>query len=152
MKEYYKFIFLISFVLYLFLLSSLLFLGSRGYQWSNMTLLEYMRASSNFVPFTTIKLYLNALINGSMNIEIPIKNLFGNLVLFSPMGIYLPFFFKENRKIIIFITTMIVLLFMVEFIQIVTRRGSFDIDDFILNMIGALFGWLIAIYLQKWNT
>ncbi|RCW77292.1 VanZ family protein [Saliterribacillus persicus] len=147
MKRLYKIIFVISFIFYLCLLSSLLFLGSRGDQWSNMTLFEYMRASSNFSPLQTIKLYLNALINGSMNIEIPIKNLFGNLVLFSPMGLYLPYFFKGTRKIIIFITTMIVLLFMVEFIQIVTRRGSFDIDDFILNMIGALFGWLIAIKL-----
>ncbi|WP_369693613.1 VanZ family protein [Lentibacillus sp. CBA3610] len=57
------------------------------------------------------------------------------------MGIYLPFFIKKIRGTSIFIISMIVVLFFIEVIQIVTRRGSFDIDDFILNILGALIGF-----------
>lgn len=38
---------------------------------------------------------------------------------------------------------MVILLFVIEVIQIVIRRGSFDVDDFILNMFGALIGFSI---------
>ncbi|MGX9134968.1 VanZ family protein [Rummeliibacillus sp. JY-2-4R] len=38
-----------------------------------------------------------------------------------------------------------------EVIQLVTKRGSFDIDNFILNMLGALIGfkiWKMMVYLR----
>ncbi|WP_338088325.1 VanZ family protein [Lysinibacillus composti] len=76
-----------------------------------------------------------------MNISIPIKNLFGNLIMFLPMGIYLPYYSKKINKIGRFTFSMIILLFVIEVTQLVTRRGSFDIDDFILNMVGALLGF-----------
>jgi glycopeptide antibiotics resistance protein len=37
---------------------------------------------------------------------------------------------------------MNILLLSVELIQLITRRGSFDIDDLILNMFGALVGFI----------
>ena len=36
---------------------------------------------------------------------------------------------------------MSILLVVIEVVQVVTRRESFDIDDFILNMLGALIGF-----------
>jgi glycopeptide antibiotics resistance protein len=45
------------------------------------------------------------------------------------------------NKINTFSIFMIILLFIIEVVQLVTRRGSFDIDDFILNMVGALIGF-----------
>ncbi|MGE7768289.1 VanZ family protein [Peribacillus sp. NPDC096540] len=48
---------------------------------------------------------------------------------------------KRINKVSIFSIAMIILLFVIEVIQIVIRRGSFDIDDFILNMLGALIGF-----------
>ncbi|MEI2467971.1 VanZ family protein [Niallia taxi] len=39
---------------------------------------------------------------------------------------------------------MTLLLFLIELIQVITRLGSFDIDDFILNMFGALMGFCIC--------
>lgn len=58
--------------------------------------------------------------------------------MFLPMGIYLPFFIHKISKVSIFTISMIIALFFIECIQLVTRRGRFDIDDFILNMLGAL--------------
>ncbi|MFS0644392.1 VanZ family protein [Siminovitchia sp. 179-K 8D1 HS] len=151
MKKIVKMIFCISFVFYLFALLIVLFLGSRGASWSDLTMLEYIRYSSNIVPFKTINIYLKAMVDGSMNIDIPVKNLVGNVMLFLPMGIYLPIFFRKTNKAGIFFLSMMTMLLIVEAIQLFTRRGSFDIDDFILNILGALigFGIMKTTYFQK---
>ncbi|MBS4195166.1 VanZ family protein [Lederbergia citri] len=133
----------ISFVFYLFLLIVLLFLGFRSYIWTDLSLIEYIKRSSNLVPFKTIIIYVKPISEGSMNMDIRIKNLFGNAFMFLPMGIYLPYFISKINKISVFSFTMVILLFVIEGIQLVTRRGSFDIDDFILNLFGALIGFSI---------
>ncbi|GGA79896.1 VanZ family protein [Ornithinibacillus halotolerans] len=143
MKRVGKYVLRISFVFYLFALIVLLFLGSRGDMMAGMSLIEYAKSSSNLVPFQTISTYIKAIFNGSMNIDIPIKNLFGNAFMFLPMGIYLPSFLRKINKLSLFAFAMVILLFVIEVIQIVTRRGSFDVDDFILNMFGALIGFAI---------
>ncbi len=106
-----------------------------------MQLIEYMKQSSNLVPFKTINGYILAISNGSMNLIIPIKNLAGNVAAFLPMGIFLPYFIKRLNRLKSFTITMTVMILSVEIIQLFTRRGSLDIDDFILNMIGALIGF-----------
>ncbi len=142
MKRFIKIILSISFIFYLLALVVLLFLGgSRGYVRTDLTLIEYMKSSTNFIPFKTISTYIKAIYNGSMNIDIPIINLVGNLLMFLPMGLYLPFFIKRINKVSVFSIAMIILLFVIEVIQLVTKRGSFDIDDCILNMLGALIGF-----------
>ena len=141
MKRFIKLVLSVSFIFYLLALVVLLFLGTRGYVWADLTLMEYIKRSSNFVPFKTISTYITAIFSGSMNIDIPIKNLVGNFIMFLPMGIYLPFFIRRTDKISIFSILMIILLLVIEVIQVVTKRGSFDIDDFILNMLGALIGF-----------
>nr|WP_269745328.1 VanZ family protein [Pontibacillus litoralis] len=73
--------------------------------------------------------------------DVPIKNLGGNFIMFLPMGIYLPYFFSRLNKISMFSISMVMVLFVIEVMQLVMRRGSFDIDDFILNMCGALIGF-----------
>ncbi|CEE00686.1 hypothetical protein BT1A1_0838 [Caldibacillus thermoamylovorans] len=146
MKKVVKIIFCISFIFYLLALVMLLFIGVmfvgvRGHIWTDLSLIEYIRTSSNFVPFKTISTYIMAMFDGSLNLGIPIKNLIGNLIMFLPMEIYLPYYIKKINKVGRFTFSMIILLFVIEVTQLVTRRGSFDIDDFILNMVGALIGF-----------
>ncbi|MGD6855847.1 VanZ family protein [Bacillus infantis] len=141
MKKALKIVFSVSFIVYLLLLASILFLGSRGFAWDGMSLTDYIRQSSNFIPFKTISMYLQALSDGRMNMDIPIKNLLGNFVLFMPMGVYLPFFIRKTNSIILFTVSTTAMLITIEIIQVITRRGSFDIDDYILNMLGALIGY-----------
>ncbi len=146
MKKVLKIIFGISFIFYLLALVMLLFVGVmfvgvRGHIWTDLSLIEYIRTSSNFVPFKTISTYIMAMFDGSLNLGIPIKNLIGNLIMFLPMGIYLPYYIKKINKVGRFTFSMIILFFVIEVTQLVTRRGSIDIDDFILNMVGALIGY-----------
>lgn len=151
MRRVRKKIFDTSFIFYLFAMVMLLyvgvmFVGRRGYGWKELSLWEYVRSSSNFIPFKTISTYITAIFDGSLNLSIPLKNLLGNLVMFMPTGIYLPYYLKKVRKLRRFMLSMTVILFAIEITQVVARRGSFDIDDFILNMIGAFIGY------KLWKT
>lgn len=152
MKKVINILIRVSFILYLFALVFILFLDSRGYSWSDVSLWEYIKCSSNFVPFRTINLYIHSIRDGSLNLSIPLKNLGGNVILFLPMGIYLPLFIKRLNKIRIYVITMSLLLFFIEVTQVVTRRGSFDIDDLILNMLGAVIGVTIwnVMFVQRY--
>ena len=142
MKKVIKAILVISFIFYLIVLVSILFFRG-SFLYSEMSLLEYIKYSTNIIPFKSIIRYIKALFDGSMNMSIPITNLAGNLILFLPMGIYLPFFIKKINKIGIYSIYIIIVIFLVEIIQLLTRRGIFDIDDLILNMSGALIGYVI---------
>jgi len=151
MKKIVKVFVGISFAIYIFALVVILFLIHRGH-WTEISLFEYMKRFSNFVPFSTISTYIQAILTGNINLDILVKNLLGNLLLFLPMGVYLPFYFRKLAKPSLFVISMLVLLFIVETTQITTRRGSFDIDDLILNMIGALIGfgiWKIPFVQKK---
>lgn len=148
----------VSFLFYLFALVVLLFFISRRY-WAEMPLLEYIKRSSNFVPFKTINAYIMAISNGSMNLIIPIKNLAGNKIAFLPMGLYLPFFLRKLTKFPAFAIAITVMILSVEIVQVITRRGSLDIDDFILNFIGAVMGFgiwktanVLKLYGKKPNS
>lgn len=46
---------------------------------------------------------------------------------------------KYAKSLVIFLAG----LFILEFSQLISRRGSFDVDDFILNTIGFTFGYAI---------
>lgn len=92
----------------------------------------------NLILFHTIKQYL---VNIHLySTEIWVKNLFGNVILFIPLGSGIPTLYKRFMRVLPFTLLVIALLFSVEIIQMVTRVGSFDVDDILLNTIGALLG------------
>lgn len=69
-------------------------------------------------------------------------NLVGNLVVFIPLGVFLPLLFRRQRSFLLFLATVIPAVCLVELLQLWTRRGALDIDDLILNVPGACLGWL----------
>lgn len=146
MKKVINIILSVAFICYLLFFAFNLFFSRAS--WISGSFIDYIKNSSNFIPFKTISTYVKALIDGSMNMDIPIKNLAGNFLLFLPMGIYFPLFFKKIQTKHFFIS-IILLIFAVEVIQILTRRGSFDVDDFILNMAGAFLGFVVLKRIQK---
>lgn len=94
--------------------------------------LEVYLENNNLVPFKTITLYI------SRQDRVTIVNLLGNLVAFAPMGIFLPLLFKKQNKLKNFILTNIAIILTIESLQFLSLSGSFDIDDLILNLLGAL--------------
>lgn len=133
----------ILFIIYCLFLVTVLFLSNEyrmgGFENVNTFSKEHFE-TSNIIPFATIIEYINGLVSNDINTGIVIINFATNLLLFAPMGFFIPILFKDkirntkNFIILTFITT-----FIVEILQFLTYRGSTDIDDIILNMIGAIF-------------
>ena len=95
----------------------------------------------NLVP-SIVKIFSGELMLGSWVKEM----LVGNVLMFVPVGFFLPFI---TRKIIpknIFCVAIVVPL-VVEVFQLVLGR-SFDVDDLICNFVGIVVGYFIAFTLK----
>ena len=84
------------------------------------------------------------------------NNLFGNIILFIPLGFSTPYFsirigYIKRSVLFILIVTVII-----EALQMLLHAGSFDIDDIILNSLGGLIGFVIykacLALLKKFTT
>ena len=99
---------------------------------------EHFELYCNLSPFHSIREYLVRFAEGSMNTNIVVVNLLGNILWFAPLGLFIPILFgKRIRSFRSFLITMIMILLLVEILQFLTMRGSFDIDDILLNLAGA---------------
>ncbi|MGI6329836.1 MAG: VanZ family protein [Bacilli bacterium] len=75
-----------------------------------------------------------------------VKNFIGNLLLFVPFGIFLSIYLKPKRIYVIFFIASISSL-AIEYTQLRIGR-TFDVDDILLNVTGAIIGYLIYIGLS----
>lgn len=98
---------------------------------------EYLSQKINFVPFDTVKLFLNAYKNDSLNTHVVFENIFGNLVVFMPLAFFIPNIFKRVNNFGKFLILITLCVLLIEVLQIVFLTGSADIDDLILNVGGA---------------
>ena len=139
----------ITFILYIALMLWLLF-GQRvsndvqGGYWDELS------QNINLVPFRTIGGYMDRLYNsaGKLNHQAVI-NLGGNVIMFIPLGFFLPFVSDRAKGLKNCVVMTFALLMLVEFVQLFTLLGSFDIDDLLLNMIGIFMGWMAYIKIHR---
>lgn len=98
----------------------------------------------NLIPFETIYFYLS----GQVDYLIAIYNLGANIGLFLPFGLYYRYISKHPtiKKLIVITICSISL---IETLQFLTKRGSLDIDDLILNVLGVCLGYLIHPIFQR---
>ena len=68
-------------------------------------------------------------------------NLAGNVIAFMPFGFILPMLCRSNRKWYLIFLLSLLCSFCIEGLQLYTRRGSFDVDDLMLNTLGGLAGY-----------
>ena len=95
--------------------------------------------SANFELFKTIKLYIRHWDNKGIN---SFGNLIGNIVAFIPLGYMLPRICKASRHFIICMVQVFFLVLGIELFQLLSAFGVFDVDDILLNCLGALAGYL----------
>ena len=103
---------------------------------------EQVTQQLNLVPFRTLRLFAGLLDSGvRSHIYMAVINLGGNVIMFIPLGFLLPRVFAKLNRFwkVLLITTLIITA--VEIIQLLTLVGSCDIDDLILNVIGAAMGY-----------
>ena len=99
----------------------------------------------NLTPFYTVKLYWHIL-QSSTNLALwqhAVINLVGNVVMFVPLGIFLPGIFIKKPNFFKVIFAVFVMIVLVEAIQFISLLGSCDVDDLILNLSGATVGYVI---------
>ena len=101
--------------------------------------------SLNFIPMKTIKLYLGLLRSSADKalLRHAMINLVGNVVLFVPIGWFLPRIWVKFRSFFKTTISVVLLISAVEIIQYFTQLGSCDIDDLILNLAGAVLGYCL---------
>ena len=136
-KRNVKRILLIPFAVYLLTLISLLFFAGRQSD-MDISFGEFVRDSVNLVPFRSIGIYLSVMQRGVRHASASIVHFCGNIVGFAPFAFFLPFYSKKAQKAGGFLLIMLGIILGLEAVQLLTRRGSFDIDDLLLNLLGAM--------------
>ena len=76
-------------------------------------------------------------------------NVVGNVCVFVPFGVFLPMLFKKCQNFISVLLLSFELSLVVEIVQLVTRVGSFDVDDLLLNTIGGILGYITYRILNR---
>lgn len=136
-------LFRVAGIVYGLVLLYVLFLRSLGRD-SPLTYTEYLKHMSNFIPFISIyNLVTTPVISTFIVLEF-VKNFIGNILLFIPWGFLLPLYFKKLQIFKKFILTTFIAVLLIEFIQLFTMLGSFDIEDILLNAVGAWIGFYVS--------
>lgn len=100
----------------------------------------------NLIPFKEIRRFL--VYHEQLGIMAVFLNLAGNIMIFMPFGFLLPIMSRKLRGFFRVTFLGFELSLAVEAVQLVSKTGSCDVDDMILNTIGAMFGFLIYSAIQ----
>ena len=97
----------------------------------------------NFTPFETLKLYVDLLKNSKDGylVRHAFINLVGNVVMFIPLGYFLPTILPKCKNFFVMLFCAILAIVLIESVQFITALGSCDVDDLILNVPGIAIGW-----------
>ena len=132
------------FIVYCNVIVWLLF--GREFGWDDgISYREMLRQNMNITPFYTINNYMRVIFgrtNDSVFMHC-IINLAGNILLFIPIGVLAPKLWFKMRNFFAFFIIMLLSILIIEFTQLFTLLGCFDIDDIILNMTGLITGYCI---------
>ena len=134
------------FVIYILLLIYFLFFSE-----------EYGRVAAeeriyryNLIPFVEIRRFW--IYREQLGVFAVITNLLGNVIGFIPYGFILPVIARKCRSGFFIILSGFGISLLVETIQLITKVGCFDVDDLILNTLGAALGYLafaVCNYLRR---
>ncbi|MGG4091027.1 VanZ family protein [Paenibacillus lautus] len=133
MKSHYKMIALILLIGYTMLLTYWMIWG-----FGRTTQSEF---SYNLVPFSTMASYFPIRSLASL------INIVGNIAVFVPFGMLIPVVFRI--RYVKMLGFFLVGLFVLEMAQLISRRGSLDVDDFILNSVGVTIGYGLLGVIMK---
>lgn len=98
---------------------------------------EYLKNNTNLIPFATVRLFIRGWRRGALSFSALAENLMGNLAVFIPFAFFIPLLFGKFRKAGRFFALISAVVVAVEILQAVLLTGSSDIDDYILNVLGA---------------
>ena len=133
-----------GFLAYILLMLWLLFIRHRGIPAEDYWM--QLAGRVNLVPFSSMGGMLRALwYNPYPNVLwTVIYNIGGNICMFVPLGFFLRALFPGCRSFLRCMGTVALIMTAVELCQLFTLRGYCEVDDVMLNVLGAAIGWLCA--------
>ena len=146
-ESFFQIIVQSSFYVYIFMVLTLtgyfiLFKEISSHGWWHKTILRIdNRDRVNLVPFEIFKIYKPFQ-----------RQVVGNLIMLFPLGIYLPLLYKNISGFFAVAGISLMVSICIELLQLATSYRSADIDDVILNTLGACLGFFIykmIFYSQK---
>lgn len=136
----------VVFVLYAFILIKMILFKRPPSYYYNHFIYNYdwgmIRSNwrrANLVPFKTIMLFINS----NLAMRDIVGNLLGNILGFIPFGILVPMLFPIIATLKKLLQAAFVISLLFELLQLIFVLGSFDVDDLMLNTIGAAMGYYI---------
>ena len=110
--------------------------------WRKDVILEGLD-TANFTPFKTIRMYIDyAYMLNSF------ENLVGNILVFVPFGFLLPYVWKKAGSFWVMLLNAVIFVLGIEVFQLFSAFGAFDVDDIILNCLGAVWGYLFYLIVE----
>lgn len=134
-----------SFVLLILYIAVLIYVCFFSEDYGRDIVTSYYRY--NLVPFkeiTRFYIYRNV-----VGFRAFLTNLFGNVLAFMPFGFFMPILRPKLRKWYCMMGMTFLLSLTIEITQLLTRVGSFDVDDLILNTAGGIAGYLLFYIMNK---
>lgn len=125
----------ILFFIYLLVLIYFLFFSDRYGRTAGTGEYRY-----NLIPFNEIKRYI--LYSDMFTAEQLAVNILGNVGAFLPFGFFVPITLDGYQSFLKVTFISMVFSACVESVQLITRVGSFDVDDIILNTVGGALGFV----------
>ena len=129
----------VCFIAYLLLLAYMLFYSARFGRVGN----EEYRYNLTFLQEIGRFYHLGV---KTGNWDLFILNVYGNIVVFIPIGLFLPKLVKRCKNMLLTTLLTFEISLCVELIQLFTKVGSFDVDDLFLNTLGGLCGYIIYMF------
>lgn len=131
----------LTFILYLFLMVYFLFFCEKLGRVPSDTY-HY-----NLKPFTEIKRYTCHVREiGWFGVSL---NLIGNVVCFMPLGFVLPILFSRKWGLFQIVSVSCFTSGLIELLQLITKLGSCDVDDIIMNTLGGLLGYILFLICNR---
>lgn len=152
MKKLVSNVLTLCFICYMILLVYFLFFSEEYGRDEAYSTYQY-----NFELFRELKRYIAY--RHQIGYSLFLVNVIGNVVAFMPFGFLVPVMYREQRKdkkfkgryfrSFLYVTVVgMGFTFLIETIQLLTKKGCFDVDDLMLNTIGVVIGY-ICYYIAK---
>lgn len=95
----------------------------------------------NLVLFSEIKRFIKY--RHIVGYKAFLANVVGNFVVFMPFGFLMPTLTRYKYNFIFITMLSLEFSLLIEIVQLITRLGSFDVDDLLLNTLGGSAGYVL---------
>lgn len=105
---------------------------------------DYIERNIQLIPLSSIQDLGRVIFDDTFSVNARVLsaiNIIGNIFIMVPFGLFLPNVSEKMNRLRYFLLFTIGGILLIEMLQLFGTIGTFDIDDIILNVIGALLGF-----------